>query len=35
VSARRHLEELIHPPVDVPTETLPLRRMTVVGDDVE
>jgi NitT/TauT family transport system ATP-binding protein len=35
VAARRHLEELIHPPVDVPLETLPVRRMTVVGDDVE
>jgi hypothetical protein len=35
VAARRHLETLIHPPVEVATETLPLRRMTVVGDDVE
>jgi NitT/TauT family transport system ATP-binding protein len=34
-AARRHLEELIHPPVEVATDTLPLRRMTVVGDDVE
>ena len=34
-AARRHLEELIHPPVDVAIETLPLPRMTVVGDDVE
>ena len=33
--AKRHLEELIHPPVDVPIETLPLIRMTEVGDDVE
>jgi NitT/TauT family transport system ATP-binding protein len=35
VAARRHLEELIHPPVEVALEALPLRRMTVVGDDVE
>jgi NitT/TauT family transport system ATP-binding protein len=35
VAARRHLEELIHPPLEVALETLPLRRMTVVGDDVE
>ncbi|HVX93517.1 MAG TPA: ABC transporter ATP-binding protein [Polyangia bacterium] len=35
VAARRHLEALIHPPVEVATETLPLPRMTVVGDDVE
>ena len=35
VAARLHLEELIHPPVEVATEALPLRRMTVVGDDVE
>jgi NitT/TauT family transport system ATP-binding protein len=34
-AARRHLEELIHPPIEATTETLPLRRMTVVGDDVE
>ncbi|HVZ89054.1 MAG TPA: ABC transporter ATP-binding protein [Polyangia bacterium] len=35
IEAKRHLEELIHPPVDVPLETLPLIRMTEVGDDVE
>jgi NitT/TauT family transport system ATP-binding protein len=35
IAARRHLETLIHPPVEVAMETLPLRRMTVVGDDVE
>jgi NitT/TauT family transport system ATP-binding protein len=35
VAAKRHLEELIHPPVDVPIETLPITRMTEVGDDVE
>ena len=35
VAAKRHLEELIHPPVDVPIETLPIVRMTEVGDDVE
>ena len=34
-STRRHLEELIHPPVLVQNERLPLGRMTVVGDDVE
>ncbi|HSZ83385.1 MAG TPA: ABC transporter ATP-binding protein [Polyangia bacterium] len=35
IAARRHLEELIHPPIEAAMETLPLRRMTVVGDDVE
>jgi NitT/TauT family transport system ATP-binding protein len=35
IAARRHLEELIHPPLEAAMETLPLRRMTVVGDDVE
>ena len=35
VAARQHLEELIHPPLQVQPETLPLGRMTVVGDDVE
>ena len=35
IAARRHLEELIHPPVEATMESLPLRRMTVVGDDVE
>jgi NitT/TauT family transport system ATP-binding protein len=35
VAARQHLEALIHPPVEVATETLPLPRMTLVGDDVE
>jgi NitT/TauT family transport system ATP-binding protein len=35
VAARRHLEELIHPPLEAAAEALPLRRMTVVGDDVE
>jgi NitT/TauT family transport system ATP-binding protein len=35
VAARRHLEELIHPPVEVVIDTLPLTRMTEVGDDVE
>jgi len=34
-ATRQHLEELIHPPIQVPTEKLPLGRMTVVGDDVE
>jgi NitT/TauT family transport system ATP-binding protein len=34
-AAKRHLEELIHPPLDVPIESLPLVRMTEVGDDVE
>jgi NitT/TauT family transport system ATP-binding protein len=34
-AARRHLEELIHPPVEVVTESLPLVRMTELGDDVE
>ena len=35
VAARQHLEEMIHPPLQVHAETLPLGRMTVVGDDVE
>jgi NitT/TauT family transport system ATP-binding protein len=35
VAARHHLEELIHPPVEVVVDTLPLKRMTEVGDDVE
>jgi NitT/TauT family transport system ATP-binding protein len=35
IAARRHLEELIHPPIEATMESLPLRRMTVVGDDVE
>jgi NitT/TauT family transport system ATP-binding protein len=35
VDAKRHLEELIHPPVEVPLEALPIIRMTEVGDDVE
>jgi NitT/TauT family transport system ATP-binding protein len=35
IAARRHLEELIHPPAAVGAEKLPIRRMTVVGDDVE
>jgi NitT/TauT family transport system ATP-binding protein len=35
IAARRHLEELIHPPVEAAMDSLPLRRMTVVGDDVE
>jgi NitT/TauT family transport system ATP-binding protein len=34
-AARRHLEELIHPKVDVAVETLPFIRMTQIGDDVE
>jgi NitT/TauT family transport system ATP-binding protein len=34
-AARRHLEELIHPPVEVVTDNLPLYRMTEIGDDVE
>jgi len=35
VAARQHLEEMILPPLQVHAETLPLGRMTVVGDDVE
>jgi NitT/TauT family transport system ATP-binding protein len=35
IAARRHLEELIHPPVEVVVDALPLKRMTEVGDDVE
>ncbi|HVZ70763.1 MAG TPA: ABC transporter ATP-binding protein [Polyangia bacterium] len=37
LAARRHLEELIHPPVEVVMDALPVvhTRMTVVGDDVE
>jgi NitT/TauT family transport system ATP-binding protein len=34
-AARRHLEELIHPPSLPETDALPIVRMTVVGDDVE
>jgi NitT/TauT family transport system ATP-binding protein len=36
-AARQHLDELIHPPaaVAVDTEATRVRRMTVVGDDVE
>jgi NitT/TauT family transport system ATP-binding protein len=34
-AARKHLEELIHPPVEVVTDNLPLVRMTQIGDDVE
>ena len=32
---RRRLDELIHPPVTVATERLPIIRLTQVGDDVE
>jgi NitT/TauT family transport system ATP-binding protein len=35
IAARQHLEELIHPPGLIDNETLPLGRMTLVGDDVE
>jgi NitT/TauT family transport system ATP-binding protein len=35
LAARRHLETLIHPPIEVATERLPLVRMTEIGDDVE
>jgi NitT/TauT family transport system ATP-binding protein len=35
IAARQHLEELIHPPGLTENETLPLGRMTLVGDDVE
>jgi len=35
IAARHHLEELIHPRSAQATDTLPLFRMTVVGDDVE
>lgn len=35
LATRRHLEELIHPPIHLQSEHLPLGRMTVVGDDVE
>ncbi len=35
VSARQHLDELIHPPVVIETEIFSMGRMTVVGDDVE
>ena len=36
-AARQHLDELIHPPaaVTVDPEATRVRRMTVVGDDVE
>ncbi len=35
LAARRHLEELIHPRSAQAADTLPMFRMTVVGDDVE
>ena len=35
LATRRRLEELIHPPVAVPSERLPIIRLTQAGDDVE
>jgi NitT/TauT family transport system ATP-binding protein len=35
LATRRRLEDLIHPPVTVPTERLPIVRLTQAGDDVE
>jgi NitT/TauT family transport system ATP-binding protein len=35
IAARHHLEELIHPRTAQAADTLPIFRMTVVGDDVE
>jgi len=35
IAARHHLEELIHPRAAQAADTLPMFRMTVVGDDVE
>jgi hypothetical protein len=35
LSARHHLEELIHPRTNGANERLPIVRMTQVGDDVE
>ncbi|HKB56433.1 MAG TPA: ABC transporter ATP-binding protein [Lacunisphaera sp.] len=35
LATRRRLEQLIHPPVTVPTERLPIVRLTQAGDDVE
>lgn len=35
LATRRRLDALIHPPVTVPTEKLPIVRLTEVGDDVE
>ncbi|HVY39889.1 MAG TPA: ABC transporter ATP-binding protein [Polyangia bacterium] len=35
IAARHHLEELIHPRAAQVADTLPMFRMTVVGDDVE
>jgi NitT/TauT family transport system ATP-binding protein len=35
MAARRHLQELIHPPSAQAGDRIPMIRMTVVGDDVE
>jgi NitT/TauT family transport system ATP-binding protein len=35
MAARRHLQELIHPPAAQAQDRIPMIRMTVVGDDVE
>jgi NitT/TauT family transport system ATP-binding protein len=35
MAARRHLQELIHPPSAQAQDRIPMIRMTVVGDDVE
>jgi NitT/TauT family transport system ATP-binding protein len=35
LALKRRLEELIHPPVEVEDEKLPMVRMTHAGDDVE
>ncbi len=35
LALKRRLEELIHPPVEVETERLPMVKMTHAGDEVE
>jgi NitT/TauT family transport system ATP-binding protein len=34
LATRRHLEHLIHPPGERAADTLPIQRLTPVGDDV-
>jgi NitT/TauT family transport system ATP-binding protein len=34
IATRKRLDELIHPPAEMPTSKLPMLRMTLVGDDV-
>lgn len=35
LATRQHLDDLIHPPVSVEADPLPIVRLTAVGDDVE